>query len=249
METDISKAVKLIKESKYLAVFTGAGISVESGIHPFNGEGGIWQKYDSQILDISYFLENSENAKNTWVVLKELLDSISKANPNNAHLSLAELEKKGILKIIITQNIDDLHQKAGSKKVLEFHGTMKTLTCVNNECRHKYKIEELNLNDILPKCKECGAVLRPDICFFGEDPHEPTKSLSFQEALKADVMIVIGTLGLVQPAVSIPRIAKQNGTKIIEINPDASLLTAFGVSDIFLQGKAGEIMKQIMEAI
>lgn len=246
METELSKAMQLIKNSKYLVVFTGAGISAESGVPPFRGENGIWQKYDPQIFDVSYFLETPEKA---WVALKELLDTISKANPNNAHLSLSKLEEKGILKTIITQNIDSLHQKAGSKKVLEFHGTMKTVTCVNDECKHKYEIEELDITDIPPKCKECGAILKPDICFFGEDPHEPTKSLSFQEALKADVMIIIGTSGVVHPAVLIPIEAKNNGAKIIEINPDASLLTAFGVSDIFLQGKAGEIMKQIMEMI
>ncbi|HOF44294.1 MAG TPA: NAD-dependent deacylase [Candidatus Pacearchaeota archaeon] len=238
------EAARIIKSAKYLVVFTGAGISAESGVPTFRGDKGIWKKYDSNVLSLSYFIEHPEES---WKAQKEFFDIILNANPNYAHIALAELEKKGILKSIVTQNIDNLHQKAGSENVFEFHGTMKTVTCINPRCMHKYKTEELDLTKLPPKCEKCGSVLKTDICFFEENPPEPAKSLSFQEASKTDVMIIVGTSGVVHPAALLPVTAKENGAKIIEINPDSSLLTIYGTTDIFLQGEAGEVMKKIME--
>jgi len=128
-KVNIEKAAKIIKSAKHVTAFTGAGISVESGIPPFRGDGGIWGKYDPKILDLPYFLANPLDS---WIVIKEIFyEFFGKAKPNNAHKMLAEMESLGWLKAIITQNIDNLHQEAGSKNVIEFHGNSKILVCTN----------------------------------------------------------------------------------------------------------------------
>ncbi len=244
MENKLSEATELIKSSKFTIAFTGAGISVESGIPPFRGSNGLWSKYDPIVLDINYFFSNTSEA---WKVIRELFyDFFGKAQPNPAHIGLAQLEKKGIIKAIITQNIDNLHQEAGSKTVYEFHGTASTMVCT--KCGAKYHSSEINLKDLPPKCEKCSAVLKPDFIFFGEGIPEEANRLSFQAAEKADVFIVIGTTGEVMPASMLPATAKRNGAKIIEINTEPSHFT-HQITDIFLQGKAGEIMTKLVKRI
>lgn len=245
MKSKILEVKKIIQNAKYLVAFTGAGISVESGIPPYRGKNGIWEKYDPQIFDINYFFQHPEKA---WGIKKILLKLMQKAKPNDAHLALAKLENKGILKSIVTQNIDYLHQRAGNKNVLEFHGTMKTATCMNNKCKKQYKTENIDLKEIPPKCKLCGTVLKPDICFFGENPDIEIQKKSFNEAIKCDVMLVIGTTGEVHPARLIPRAAKQDGATIIEINTKNTSLNHDGITDIFLKGKAGEILNKLINS-
>ena len=244
MEKSLIKAAKAIKESKYAVVFTGAGVSVESGIPPFRGSTGLWSKYDPIVLDINFFYSNTLEA---WKVIKELFyDFFGKASPNAAHLVLARFEKQGKIKSIITQNIDNLHQEAGSKTVYEFHGTAHTMVCT--KCRKKYESPQVDLKILPPKCKICGHVLKPDFIFFGEAIPEFANRKSFEEAEKCDVLIVIGTTGEVMPASMIPNIAKQNGALIIEINPEASLFTNH-ITDIYLKGKAAEVLTAIEKCI
>jgi len=139
LEENILKAASLLKESSFTTAYTGAGISVESGIPPFRGEGGLWTKYDPTMLDIDHFLGNPVKG---WEVIKEIFyDFFGKAKPNIAHLVLAEMENKGLVSRIITQNIDNLHQEAGSKQVYDFHGNSKKLICL--ECRSHYKAADI----------------------------------------------------------------------------------------------------------
>ncbi|RLD73912.1 MAG: RNA polymerase subunit sigma, partial [Bacteroidetes bacterium] len=213
MKTKLIEAAELIKKSKYAIAFTGAGISVESGIPPFRGSTGLWSKYDPIVLDINYFFTNTVDA---WKVIRELFyDFFGKAKPNPAHIGLAQLEEKGILKAIITQNIDNLHQEAGSKTVYEFHGTARTIICT--KCGDKYHSSEVNLKNLPPKCTKCNGILKPNFIFFGEGIPEEANSLSFLAAEQSDVFIVIGTTGEVMPASMLPATAKRNGAKIIEI--------------------------------
>ncbi|MBU8893418.1 MAG: NAD-dependent deacylase [Bacteroidales bacterium] len=243
MENDLKKAIDLIVNSKYTVAFTGAGISVESGIPPFRGETGLWSKYNPEILDLTYF---SINPVESWRVIKEIFyDFFGEAKPNDAHIALAELEKNGIVKAVITQNIDNLHYEAGSKEVYEFHGNSRMLVC--QYCSKKYKATDVNLADI-PLCDHCHAVLKPDFIFFGEGIPELAYKKSFEAAKNADLIIIIGSTGEVVPASSIPSFAKQNGAKIIEINPEKTLFTN-SITDIFLQGKATEIMNKILIGI
>ncbi len=234
------KAVKLIKSSSHITGFTGAGISVESGIPPFRGENGIWSKYDPGILYINSLYNNPDT---TWKHIKEIFyDFFGKAKPNEAHKILAKMEKEGLLETIITQNIDNLHQDAGSKNILEFHGNSRELICL--ECGERYKINNSIFDNMPPLCKNCGGILKPDFVFFGESIPEPARKLSFKEAELADLFIVIGTTGEIQPASLIPLIAKENGAKIIEINTDKSNYTD-NITDIFLQEKATDAMQKL----
>ena len=235
------QAAELIRNSSRTVAFTGAGISVESGIPPFRGEGGLWNKYDPIILDIDYFKQNPEKA---WVVIKELFyDFMGVAEPNAAHLGLAELEKAGVLQSIITQNIDNLHQRAGNREVYEFHGNSRDLICM--DCSKIHKVSEVGLSSLPPKCDKCGGLLKPDFVFFGEPIPEPASSKSWAEANNADVFILIGTTGEIMPASMIPFRAKENGKKIIEINITTSNYTS--IADVFLKGKATEMMTLLVE--
>jgi NAD-dependent deacetylase len=243
-EEKIKAAVKLLSNSKYAIAFTGAGISVESGIPPFRGEDGLWSKYDPNVLDLNNFFLNPIDS---WKVIKEIFyDFFGAAKPNAAHFALAELENAGILKSIITQNIDNLHTEAGSKEVYEFHGNSRMLVCPY--CAKEFIAAEVNLNDIVPLCDSCHAVLKPDFIFFGESIPPKAYQKSVEAAEKADLVLIIGSTGEVTPASMIPSIAKQNGAKIIEINPEQSLFTD-SITDLFLQGKATEVMSSINQFI
>ncbi len=244
MDDKIKLAVQLLKNSKHTTVFTGAGISVESGIPPFRGTDGLWSKYDSIVLDIDYF---HSNPKEAWIKIKKIFyDFFGKAKPNAAHYCIANLEKKGLIKSVITQNIDNLHQEAGSKTVYEFHGNSQKLICT--KCKKIFNVKNINLNNLPPKCSNCGSILKPDFIFFGEQIPKYANTMSLNEAQNAEVFLVIGTTGEVIPASIIPQIAKQNEAKIIEINTHPSNYTN-SITDIFLQGKVTEIMRKIELAI
>jgi len=234
------KAAELIKNSKHTTVFTGAGVSVESGVPPFRGEKGLWNEYDPIILELKNFYKNPEKS---WVTIKEIFyDYFGKAEPNEAHRVIARLEEDGYVKAVITQNIDNLHQKAGSQNVFEFHGNSRDLVCT--ECGTKYPVTDELLAELPPKCKKCGEVLKPDFVFFGEAIPEKEEKLSFEEAEKADLFIVIGTTGEVQPASLIPVVAKSKGAKILEINIKKSNFTD-DITDLFIEEKAAQAMKKI----
>lgn len=237
MNQEIEKAANLLKQSKHAIVLTGAGISVESGIPPFRGVDGIWAQYDPIVLDLNYFLKNPEIS---WPVLKKLFyDPYGKAKPNQAHYALARLEKKGVIKTVITQNIDNLHQEAGSQNVYEFHGTLQSLKCL--ECDTEYTLQEVNLNPTVPRCQKDKGLLKPNFVFFSEGIPPVVATQSFTEAMRTDVVLVIGTTGEVMPACAIPYEAQKNGAKIIEINPNKSNYTDM-VTNVFLNGKATEMM-------
>lgn len=232
----LQEAAGMMKSAKYLVAFTGAGISVESGIPPFRGEGGIWSKYDPNILDIGRYLDRPEE---TWPVINELFyDFFSKASPNQAHRFLAFLEEKGYLKTVITQNIDNLHQEAGSSRVIEYHGNSRQLICTG--CANKVAVSEEIISEKVPLCEKDGYVMKPDFVFFGEPIPEHAASMANAAAEKADVMLVIGTTGEVMPASLVPRLAKNTGSTIIEINPLETVYTTT-ITDIFLRGKAAEV--------
>ena len=244
MKENIIKAAELLKKSKHAIAFTGAGISVESGIPPFRGETGLWSKYDPIVLDLNYFHTNPLDA---WKVIDELFyDFFGKAKANPAHKVIAELEKRGIIKAVITQNIDNLHQEAGSKTVYEYHGTAQTMVC--NNCGEKYLSKDVDLSKLPPLCKKCNSVIKPDFIFFGEGIPEKANRLSFEAANKADVFLVIGTTGEIMPASMIPHRAKENGAKIIEINIKRSNYTN-SITDIFIESKAGTVLPKIFQEI
>jgi NAD-dependent protein deacetylase/lipoamidase len=238
------KACDIIRSSSRCIAFTGAGISVESGIPPFRGEGGLWNKYDPATFDITFF---NNNTKESWKAIKTIFyDLFGQIKPNRAHFVLAEMEKLGFIKGIITQNVDNLHYDAGSEIVHEFHGNLKKVLCL--KCKKRTNIEDVNLKDKIPLCNECNGVLKPDVIFFGEAIPEKPSFNSFAEAEKADCFILIGTTGEVAPANMIPRIAKENKAKIIEINPVKSAYTD-SITDIFINEKATIALKKLFRII
>ncbi len=238
------KAAELIKNAKQITAFTGAGISVESGIPPFRGETGLWSKYNPVVLDINYFLNNSTAS---WKVIKEIFyDFFGKAKYNDAHKGLAIMEKNGYLHDIITQNIDNLHQEAGSKNVYEYHGTSHTLVCL--ECNSSYHFSDISLENLPPLCKKCNGLLKPDFIFFGEGIPAKAAEKADEDARKSDLFLVIGTTGEIMPASMIPYIAKNNGAKIIEINIENSSYTKT-ITDVFLNDKATVAMNKLLELL
>ncbi len=231
------EAADIIKNSKNMVAFTGAGISAESGIPTFRGENGIWSKYDPQILDIDYF---KNYPKESWEKIKEIFyDYMKDVKPNFAHKFLSFLEDKGILKAVITQNIDGLHQAAGSKNVIEFHGTTKSVVCLG--CGERYPSDDINLSALPPLCPKCGSVLKPDFVFFKEPIPSDAYRKSYEYMQKADLLLIIGTTGEIMPASEFPYICKG---KVIEINPEPSKYTQTK-TDIFLQEYAGIASKKL----
>ena len=238
---NLFRAAELMKYSAHTVAFTGSGISVESGIPPFRGKNGLWGKYDPVFLDIDYFHQHPEKS---WPLIKKLFcDYYGNVRSNTAHQALAALEKTGLLHSVITQNIDNLHQEAGSKNVYEVHGSCRYLVC--EKCPKKYPVAEIGLDILPPQCPDCGFVLKPDFVFFGESLQEPANTHSLMEAKMAKVFLLIGTTGAVMPSSLIPIEAKKNKCKIIEINIAPSDFTS-SVTDVFLQGKATDILEDLL---
>jgi NAD-dependent deacetylase len=244
MEALIQKAAQDLAATRYAVALTGAGISIESGIPPFRGKGGLWEKYDPmEYATIDAFLEDP--AKVWRVLLKDMKDLLDTARPNAAHLGLARLERLGILRTIITQNVDGLHQAAGNTDVIEFHGNFAWQRCL--QCNRRRATSEVDLEQIPPRCS-CGGIYKPDAVFFGEMIPPDYLWRSRQVASECDVMLVIGTSAIVQPAAFMPVIAREAGAKIIEINPEKTSLT-HRISDYLIAGKAGDVTRRIVAAL
>ncbi len=238
-----NEAIELIRKSKYTIALTGAGVSVESGLPDFRSPDGIWSKYD--ISKYAYLANFYEDPKRIWDFVRELYSSYSDAKPNIGHISLAKMEEMGFLKCIITQNIDNLHQKAGSRCVIEFHGNITHLRCL--KCGKVYKREERDpFKWEVPIC-DCGNPLKPDFIFFGEGIFEDVLNRSFEMAKKCEVFLIIGTSAEVQPASMLPLVAKESGARLIDINLKPSRITLDGYSDYFLRGKFTEIMSKMVK--
>ncbi len=235
----IKKAAERIKSSKRLVAFTGAGISVASGIPPFRGPDGLWSKYDPSYFDIDYFLSHP---KESWKLIKEIFYGFLKdVKPNPAHFALARLNCP-----VITQNIDNLHQLAGSKDVVEYHGTAETLVCM--KCGKRFKRVDVDFEMDIPSCPDCGGLLKPDFVFFREPIPQKAFDRSVELAKECDTMLVIGTTGEIMPASRIPYIAKMAGAFIIEVNVKPSNFT-YEITDIFLMGKAEEVLPKLADEV
>lgn len=240
MENKLVLAAQTIKNAKSIVAFTGAGISVESGIPPFRGEGGIWNTYDPIVLDLDYFFSHYTQS---WEAIKSIFyDFLKDKKPNDAHHVLAKWEANSRLDAIITQNIDNLHKEAGSHNVIEFHGNAQRLSCT--DCGQLFEASSWIFTEKAPYCSKCDGRLKPDFVFFGENiPHQAFLD-SQKSALTCDVMLIIGASGEVSPANRIPDLAKTNGATIIEINPGETIYS-HSITDISLKGPAGKVLSDI----
>ncbi|MDV3103730.1 NAD-dependent protein deacetylase [Thermococcus waiotapuensis] len=245
----IEEAAKLLARSRFAIAFTGAGISAESGVPTFRGKDGLWRHYKPEELATQEAFER--NPALVWDFYRWRTRKILGAKPNPAHYALAELERLGILKAVITQNVDDLHREAGSGNVVELHGNIFRVRCASCSYRENLKengrVREFVNSKDLPRCPQCGSLLRPDVVWFGEALPRATLERAFKLAEKSDVVLVIGTSGLVYPAAYIPYIVKEHGGKVIEVNVGSSGITP--IADIFLRGKAGEVMAKILDGV
>lgn len=233
----------IIRGADHLVAFTGAGISVESGIPSFRGEGGLWDQYDPHVLDIEYFLRNPEDA---WHVIREIFyENFGRAEPNIAHKVLAYWEEVGLLKALVTQNIDNLHSEAGIRDPIEYHGNSRMLVCTETGTRVAATEERIAS---LPPVSDQGGLLKPDFVFFGEGIPGEAARRAEHAARTADVFLIIGTTGEVYPAARLPHTAQQNRATIIEINTVRTTYTE-SITDVFLQGRATEMLSHLNQYI
>ncbi len=235
MNEDLLKeAAIVIKSAEHFVALTGAGISKESNVPTFRGEDGLWRNYDAMELATPSAFARNPTLVWEWYTWRQGL--ISECDPNPAHHTLVGWEKRGILKTLITQNVDGLHIRAGSVNVHEVHGDLWALKCTS--CDYRGRLNKPASG--IPSCPECSNHLRPDVVWFGETLDPLIMSHVYTELERADVCIVIGTSAIVQPAASFPLIVKQRGGRVIEVNIEKTMLT--GVADFHLSGKAGEIL-------
>jgi len=237
----LDKAVALLRQCRNAVALTGAGVSTESGIPDFRGKNGLWSRYDP----IEYGTLNAFTAdpEKVWHMLASLLDLVA-AKPNMGHEALATLEKLGLLSGIITQNIDSLHQKAGSRNVVEFHGSLRTFTCLS--CGDSYDLAYVTGVSLPPHCASCEAILKPDIVFFDERIPAEVLHRTDEMLASADLLLVVGTSCQVQPAASIPFMVFNRGGRIIEINKEPALKH---MATVILKGNFSTLMEKLLERL
>lgn len=245
----IETAAQAISKSSYVVALTGAGISVESGIAPFRGPGGLWTKYGEP--DNRGYQRFLEDPKGWWEArlrgdnVRPEMRSFDGAQPNAAHYALAELESANVLKYIITQNVDNLHYAAGSKNVAEIHGNRYKLRCI--DCAARFPQGSLSLDDLPPRCPECGGVVKTDGVAFGEPIPRDILGICHREAMIADCTLVIGTSAVVYPAAELPAISKRRGACLIEVNPHETDMSF--MCDFILKGSSGDILPRLVSRI
>jgi NAD-dependent deacetylase len=247
---EIERLAQLIVESKNIVVFTGAGISTESGIPDFRSPGGIWSRYDPENFTIQKFLSSPAARKTIWEMSLEG-GLLTEAEPNLAHYAIAELYQLGKLDCVITQNIDNLHQKAGAPedKVFELHGNTGWVVCLN--CHRRFPMPEvlqrIREGTEVPDCPDCQGILKPDAVFFGEALPQETLQEAIHHAQNCDLFIVIGSTLIVYPAAYIPTYAREAGARLAIVNLTPTPFDHY--AEVVIRGRAGEIMSRVMEKV
>lgn len=244
VESLVRQTAEALVRSRKAVALTGAGISIESGIPPFRGPGGLWERIDPmEVAHIDAF--RRDPAKVWQLLIKGMQEFLTAARPNAGHRGLARLEQWGYLRAVITQNVDGLHQAAGSRDVIEYHGTFAWQRCM--ACESRRETHRVDLSRIPPRCG-CGGIYRPDCVFFGEMIPPQHLQRSYQLVAHCDVLLVVGTSATVQPAAMMPVLAKESGARVVEINPEPTPLTG-RVSDYLIQGGAGEVLDAILACV
>ncbi len=241
----------IVVESGRIVVFTGAGISTESGIPDFRSPGGIWDQYDPSELTYQKFLSSQASREKYWERQRLLWPVIAAAEPNAGHLAIAELHKMGKLDCIITQDGDSLHQRAGvpDEKVIELHGTWTRALCLG--CGRKYPSAEvqvrLEAGEKVPTCEACGGIMKPDVIQFGQSmPVEETQEAQ-RRAAECDLLLACGSSMVVYPAAEMPLVAKNNGARLVIINLMPTPHDRY--ADIVINEKIGEVLPRIVEQV
>lgn len=250
LDRDIQRAAELLQRARGVTALTGAGLSVESGIPPFRGPGGLWTKHGEPPMDgYQRFLRDprqawEERLHPTAPWARALHETLAKAKPNAGHRALAELESEGLLQHLITQNIDDLHGQAGSKNLIEIHGNARLLRCLDCVTRFRRSEFQLDPANLPPRCPECGGLVKEDTVQFGEPIPPDVLRRCYRAVENSDCMLVAGTSATVYPAAEFPLEVLRKGGKLIEVNPYESELTP--VADISLRGPAGVVLSRLL---
>jgi NAD-dependent deacetylase len=251
MEEQLKQIAQWITASKRVIVFSGAGLSTESGIPDFRSPGGVWDRYNPEDFYFQNFLASENSREKYWQMATEMYEPIKKAQPNPAHLAISELEKLGKLDCVITQNIDGLHFKAGNseEKVIQLHGTAIFVSCLS--CQKRYdrdQIQERIKNgQKAPRCDDCGGPLKPATISFGQSMPEKETQEAYHRSSICDLFMVVGSSLVVQPAASMPLVAKRNGARLVIINRDPTPYD--DMADLVIHGQAGSTMASIVEHV
>jgi NAD-dependent deacetylase len=247
MSEVMGNAARVIAESRVVIGYTGAGISTESGIPDFRTMGQFWEGFDPATFEKEIDSREAfeKNPEKVWGFFSQALGFMEQVQPNRGHQALAKLGALGRMAAVITQNVDSLHQAAGSENVIEFHGNLRQLHC--RKCEARYTWDEVKGGEIPPRCR-CGYVLKPQVPLFGDEVNLEAASASEVLAANAQVMLVACTHGDIAPVNRIPLLAKEYGAVIVEVNKQKSLYTD-RITDYFLQGAAGEVLPALVREV
>lgn len=240
---DLANIVNVLKNAKHVAILTGAGVSAESGIKTFRDPDGLWAKFNpAELASVDGFMSNPELV---WEWYQMRRDVINKSKPNPGHFAIAEMEQIFPKFTLITQNVDRLHQQAGSKNIYELHGNIIDNHCL--KCNKSHKNKSLESTDKLPTCEYCGGMIRPSVVWFGEMLPSDALFNSEQAAINCDVFFSIGTSAEVYPAANLPVLAKRNGAYFIEINPNRTSISSY--ADDVINSTSAEVLPLIVELL
>jgi NAD-dependent deacetylase len=247
---DIAAAAAHVRDARYLIALTGAGLSVESGIPPFRGPGGLWTRFGEPPMNgFERFLADPKRAWQERLSpdgpMRELWETLGRARPNPGHLALVALERRGVLRCTITQNVDDLHRAAGSERLAEIHGNYHLVRCLG--CGVRLSRDEVDLQVLPPACRACGGLLKSDTVSFGEPIPEDVLERCYAESERADCILVVGTSATVYPAAHLPIAVHARGGTIVEINPYETELT--GIATVSLRAAAGVALPRLVDAL
>jgi NAD-dependent deacetylase len=247
LDGQLEIAAQIVAESSYLIALVGAGLSKESGIPTFRGGDGLWDKFgEPPMNDYQRFLEDPADfwAKRLAQQASrgDFASALDEAKPNAGHIAMAEMERAGFLKHIITQNIDDLHQQAGSQAVTEIHGNRTKMRCIS--CARRWRRDEFVSDDVPPKCPDCGGLVKSDTVMFGEPIPPDALEACFDHAQRADAVLLVGTSAVVYPAAEFPLIAYRRGARLIEVNPQETPLS--DACSALLRAPSGEALPRLL---
>ncbi|MCF8467155.1 MAG: Sir2 family NAD-dependent protein deacetylase [Sneathiella sp.] len=245
MEADLDKFSKFVKDSRSIVIFTGAGISTESGIPDFRSPGGLWEKH--RPIDFSEFLASEEARRESWRRKFAMEPVLSKATPNKGHMAISSLYAQGKIAAVITQNIDGLHQASGIEEedVIEVHGNTTYAKCLN--CHERVSLDEVrevfSIEETLPTCGHCGGIVKTATISFGQPMPVMEMRRAEAAAQAADLFLAIGSSLVVYPAADIPLVAKQAGARLVILNREPTPLDRF--ADLVVQGEIGETLEYV----
>ena len=246
----VEKAAQAILSARHVVALVGAGLSAESGVPTFRGPDGLWTKHGEP--DLRDYERFQQDPKQWWELrisrtsqFQEMADALNNAIPNEGHFALTDLEQMGRLHHIITQNIDNLHQMAGSQAITEIHGNRTKLHCI--ECSARWPLDEFAMDELPPHCPHCGGIVKGDTVMFGEPIPRDALDECIAQSRMCDCMLLIGTSAVVYPAAGFPVDVRMSGGGLIEVNPNETPLTE--ISDIVLRAPAGQALPKVVERI